>query len=204
MNAPSGKDNIFQLNGTEYERMTSAGVHSFSGATKPRKAAFFKANALEVDGTNCTAHTAVTINSGPKESLFKCTDNNASIFFGSLSMLGTGWDAGAIRVTLHILHTTTETITWAADASAQCHAAGETIDSSWSSGVAVDVAITTANRIPRTTSTDITPAGTCAVGDNLFFRVVVDAANFSTNAANSWVYGVTLTYLTSTRNADNE
>jgi hypothetical protein len=165
---------------------------------------FFKATALEPDGTNCTAHAAVTINNGPKEQLFKCTDNNASIFYGSLSMLGSTWDGGPVRFTLHIFHSTTETITYAGDFSAQCKAPGETVDNTWGTAIAADVAITTANRIPRATTTDVTPVGTCAAGDNLFFRYVVDAANFSTNSANAWIYGVTLSYLTSTRNADNE
>jgi hypothetical protein len=126
------------------------------------------------------------------------------MFFGSVSMLRTGWDAGPVQFTLHLFHSTTESITFAGDFSAQCRGDSDPINNTWGTGVAADVAITTANDTERQTTGDVTPDGTCAVGDLLIWRYVVDATNFSANAANAKVIGVTLTYKLKTRNGLDE
>jgi hypothetical protein len=105
-----------------------------------------------------------------------------------------GWDGGTVTFELTLFHGTTESITFAGDFSAQCHAAGEVLDSSWGTAAAADVSITTANQQVNATTAAVTPTGTCAAGDLLAWRYVVDAANFSANAANSKVLGVKMEY----------
>jgi hypothetical protein len=190
--------------GSECERLTGDGVHSYSNVGKPTKAIYFPAGALSTDGTNCGEITEQTLNSGPKVWAFSCADSNSSMFFGSVSMLRTGWDAGPVQFTLHLFHSTTESITFAGDFSAQCRGDSDPINNTWGTGVAADVAITTANDTERQTTGDVTPDGTCAVGDLLIWRYVVDATNFSANAANAKVIGVTLTYKLKTRNGLDE
>ncbi len=162
----------------------------------PTKSIWFGAGALSTDATNCAAPTEQTLNSGVKLWAFSCADSASSIFYGSIVMPD-GWDAGTLTFELTLFHATTETITFAGDFSAQCHGAGEVLDSTWGSAVAADVSITTANQQVNATSAAVTPSGTCAAGDFLAWRYVVDNVNFSTNAANSKVLGVKMEYTAS-------
>lgn len=179
---------------TTCETLTGEGVQTYANACKPMKTVFFPAIALEPDNNECGPFTTITLNGGPVQTMFSCVDSSTSRFFGSLSMLRTGWDGGPIQLTLHVYHPTTEPITFAGNFDAQCRAPGEAVSNTWSAAAAAWVAITTAHHTPRATTADITPAGTCAAGDNLWFRYTVDATNFSTNATNARVYGVTLSY----------
>jgi hypothetical protein len=101
-----------------------------------------------------------------------------------------------VTFTLSLYHATTESITFAGDFSAQCRRAGTTdvINSTYGTAVAADVSITTAHEIEEATTAAVTPNGTCAAEAWLQWRYVVDAANFSANAANAKVLGVTMKY----------
>jgi hypothetical protein len=158
---------------------------------------------MSPDGTNCAAPTEQTLNSGPKKWAFSCADSNSSVFYGSVN-LPDSWDAGTVTFKLRLFHGTTETITFAGDFSAQCHSGG-TVSSTYGSAVAADVSITTANKYVTATTSAVTPDATgetstvCHAGDELDWKYVVDATNFSTNAANAKVIDVTMEYSVSTR-----
>jgi hypothetical protein len=149
--------------------------------------AYWDGGALTPDGTQCADPTKQTINSGPVIYTFSCADNAASIFYGQVQLLR-AISTATFKLTLW--HGTTETITFAGDFSAQCRAAGTAPNATFGTAVAADVAITTANNLVETTSAAVTPNGTCSIGSTLFFRYVVDAANFSANAANAKVISV--------------
>lgn len=152
---------------------------------------YFDAAALTPDGTNCAAPSEQTLNSGPKTWTMRCADSNSSIFYGKVRMPPT-WNAGTVTFTLSLYHATTETITFAGDFAAACRAAGGTVNSTYGTAVAADVAITTAHQIAEATTTAVTPNGTCAANDWLFFKYTVDATNFSANAANAHILGVAI------------
>lgn len=189
---------ITQGNGTELERLTAAGVHTYSNAGKPTKSVYWPAGALSTDGTNCAAPADATLNSGPVVATFSCADSTSSVFYGQ-AVMPDSWDAGTVTFELTVWHGTTETITFAGDFSAQCRGDGEVPSSTWGTVQAADVAITTTNRIEQQTTAALTAAGTCAAGDALFWRYVVDATNFSANAANAKVIGVKMEYATGSR-----
>lgn len=200
----AGKSDTITTDGAECEQTTGAGVHSYSNTCKATKSIEFPAGALSTDGTNCGTPTEQVLNSGPKMWAFSCADSNSSVFYGSVSMLRTGWDAGPVQFTLHLFHGSTETITFAGDFSAQCRGDSDPINNTWGTAVAADVAITTANDTERQTTADVTPEGTCQPGDMINWRYVVDATNFSANAANAKVLKVNMHYKLKSRNGVNE
>lgn len=168
-------------------------MYQFSSGYRPVGTIYFDAGSISVDGTNCTAPTEQALNSAEKTWAFSCGDSNSSIFSGKIRM-PKSWDLSTVTFTLSLFHGTTETITFAGDFSAQCRGAGDAINGTYGTAVASDVSITTANLIAEATTAAVTPNGTCAAEDWLLWRYVVDAANFSANAANSKVLGVTIKY----------
>lgn len=165
----------------------SAGRTVASGTTKWFKA-YWDGGAITPDGTNCADATKQTLNSGPVVYTFSCADSNSSIFYGQVQLTRAVTTA---IFTLTLFHAASESITFAGDFSAMCRADNTTINNTWGTAVAADVALTTsANQTQSQSTTSVTPNGTCSSGATLFWRYVVDAANFSANAANSKVIGV--------------
>jgi hypothetical protein len=170
--------------GQRVSAISSAGVITCSD---PTFRTYFDAGALTPDGTNCAAPTEQTLNSGPITWAFSCADSNNSIFYGKVRLPTA---VTTLTFTISLYHGTTETITFAGDFSAMCRADGAAINSTWGTAVAADVSITTQHLNEQQSTTAVTPNGTCSAGAMLFFRYVVDAANFSANAANAKVLGV--------------
>lgn len=158
-----------------------------SGTTKWFKA-YWDGGAITPDGTFCADPTKQTLNSGPTLYTFSCADNNSSIFYGQVQLTR---DITTAVFTLTLFHAASESITFAGDFSAMCRGDNTVINSTWGTAVAADVAlVTTANQTQAQSTTSVTPNGTCTSGAILYWRYVVDAANFSANAANSKVLGV--------------
>ncbi len=149
--------------------------------------AYWDAGGINVDGTHCATPTEQALNSAEKTWAFSCADNNSAIFSGKVRL---PYAVTTVTFTLTLFHGTTETITFAGDFSAQCRAAGTTINSTYGTAVAADVSITTANNVVESTTSAVTPNGTCSAGAILQWRYVVDATNFSANAANAKVLSV--------------
>ena len=148
------------------------------------------ADSIVQDETFCTVPVTGQINSGPRTRWFLCADNNSSLFEGKIVNLP--YTISTAAMTLKVNHGTTETITFAGAFSIQCRAAGTTVNSIWGTAVNANVAITTANQPVQATASGIIPNGTCSAGATLFWRYVVNAASFSTNAANTRIMGVYL------------
>ena len=124
-----------------------------------------------------------TINSGPKQYTVICTDNDASTIYGH-TVMPDSWNAGTVTFELVYLQTAADTAVLNADVAAQCHAAGETVNSTWGTEIAIDdAAVTGSNGVDMTTSGAVTPAGTCAAGDALWWRIQLDATGTTTAVA---------------------
>ncbi len=161
----------------------------------PLKSFWVGAGALYGDGTNCPSRpTAVTINSGPVIPTFICTDNDGSRLNGMVAM-PPDWDGGTITLTHSYIQTAADTSALNGDVAAQCRGAGETVSSTWGTEVAIDdAAVTGSNANDLTTSAAVTPAGTCAAGDMLYFYYELDAAGTTTAAATLHHLGFRVTY----------
>lgn len=170
-------------------------MYQFQSGYRPLKSVWIGAGSLYGDGTNCPERpTAVTINSGPKIPTFICSDNNSSRLTGMLRMPG-DWDGGTITLTHASIQTAADTNALNADAAAQCRGAGETVSSTWGTEVAIDdAAVSGSNINDLTTSGAITPAGTCAAGDMLYFYYEIDATGTTTATATLHHLGFHLTY----------
>jgi len=143
---------------------------------------YFPAEAIQVDGTACTAVAAAIINSGPKIALISCADDAAGIFYGHAKMPDQ-WDAGTIAVTA-------EVYTDAADpagvvdlnCSCQVRGTGDTLNATWGSTfnviVSLAAAAITTNDQADATSTPATcnGASTATGARHLFWRCLIDAA----------------------------
>lgn len=170
-------------------------MYQFGSSYRPLKSVWIGAGNLYGDGTNCPERpTAVTINSGPKIPTFICTDNNSSRLTGMLRMPG-DWDGGTITLTHAYIQTAADTSALNGDAAAQCRGNGETVSSTWGTEVAIDdTAVSGSNINDLTTSAAITPAGTCAAGDMLYFYYELDATGTTTAVATLHHLGFHLTY----------
>jgi hypothetical protein len=177
---------------TELLAVTEAGV--VTGAAKRIKSAWFGAGSLSTDGTQCAAPAEVTINSGPKIWTIICTDNDSSTIYGSVGMPDS-WDGGTVTFEHQYIQTAANTGALNGDIAAQCRGATEVPSSTWGTEVAIDdAAVTGTNAIDHTTSAAVTPAGTCAGGDTLFFRYQVDATGTTTTAASLHHVGFKMEY----------
>lgn len=159
-------------------------MYQYGTNYRPLKSFWIGAGALDGDGTNCPARpTAVTINSGPKLPTFICADSSSSILYGSFR-LPDDWDGGTLTFQHVYIQTAADTNAVNGDVSAQCRGNGETVSSTWGTAIAIDdAAVTGSNANDMTTSAAVTPAGTCAAGDMVYFRYVLDATGTTTATA---------------------
>lgn len=159
-------------------------MYQYGTNYRPLKSGWIDATKLDGDGTNCPARpTAVTINSGPKLPTFICADSSSSILYGSFRVPD-DWDGGTLTFQHVYIQTAADTNALNGDISAQCRGNGETVSSTWGTAIAIDnAAVTGSNANDMTTSAAVTPAGTCAAGDMLYFRYVLDATGTTTATA---------------------
>lgn len=158
------------------------------------KSIYFPAGALSTDGTQCAAPAEVTINSGPKTWTIICTDNDGSTIYGHVVMPDS-WNAGTVTFELEYLQTAADTAVMNSDIAAMCRGAGETINNTWGSEIAIDdAAVSGSNIVDHTTSAAVTADGTCAAGDTLFFRWQLDATGTTTAVATLHILGVKMEY----------
>lgn len=157
-----------------------------TGHVVPSMLAYFSGGTIVKDGTNCLPAVETTINSGPKIPVFTCADSGSSIFQGST------WLPIAITTatfTLGVSDVDSSSHVFAGDFSAMCRANDAAINSTWGTGVAVSITMTTANDIFTVESSAVTPNGTCSANSWLFWRFVVNATSF-TDDGDARVIGV--------------
>lgn len=169
-------------------------VYPFGTGYYPLKTVWFDAGSLSTDGTQCAAPAEVTLNSGPKTFTIICTDNDSSTMYGKIKMPDS-WDAGTVTFTHVYLQTAADTSALNGDIAAQCKGNGEAVNNTWGSEVAIDdAAVTGSNQNDFTTSAAVTPNGTCAAGDMLYFRYQLDATGTTTAVATLHTLGFKMEY----------
>jgi hypothetical protein len=159
----------------------SAAASSLSVALPPKPLRFSlifgaRAGGFSVDGTYCTK-TNPTLNSQTRVSAVACQDNASGILYFNVDMPDS-WDPSvALAMRLSSLNNNvTEGDVLALDISCMCRGDSDSIDDSWGSGAAADTTFTTSNDLEYSDSVaSVTPGGSCAAGDSLFCRGVIDA-----------------------------
>ena len=81
------------------------------------------------------------------------------------------------------------------DITCMCRGAGETVNNTWGTEIAIDdAAVTGSNAVDHTTSAAMTCNGTCAAGDTLFWRYQLDATGTTTAVATLHFVGWKMEY----------
>lgn len=156
---------------------------------------YWPGGSLISDGTQCADPAKATINSGPVVYSVICTDNAASIFYGD-AIMPDGYDGGTVTFELASIQTAADTNILDFDFSAQCRGDSDAINSTWGTAQNASITFTTANDIEHATTAALTPDGTCAAGDTLFWRAVMDDTATTTAVATANIVGVKMEYTT--------
>lgn len=172
---------------------TTLAMYQYTTGYRPLKSIWLGAGALSVDGTNCATPTEVTLNSGPKLYTIICADNSSSIIYGSFQSPN-NWDAGTLIFEQVVVQTAADTNALNADISAQCKGTTETVNSTYGTAIAMDGSMTGSNANNMITSAAVTPNGTCAAGDMVYFKYVVDSVGTTTAMATTHTLGFTVRY----------
>jgi hypothetical protein len=167
---------------------------------RPKKSVWFSAGSLSTDGTQCAAPAEATpVASGPKLWTIICTDNDGSTIYGSVRMPDS-WDAGTVTFTHVYQQTAADTSALNGDIAAQCRGNGEAPSSTYGTEVAIDDAgVVGSGANDMTTSAAVTPTGTCAAGDMLYWRYQVDATGTTTAVATLHHLGFNMEYSVTSR-----
>ena len=146
------------------------------------------------DGVYCGYANLVQINSGPYQYSIICQDSDSSTIYGN-TVMRDGWNAGTITFELEYVQTAADTGPLNSDITCACRGAGETINNTWGTEVAIDdAAVTGSSGVDHTTSAAVTCNGTCAAGDTLYWRWQMDAAGTTTAVATLNILGVKAEY----------
>jgi len=148
--------------------------------------AFWDGGSMTPDGTNCTAATLTTINSGPTGYNFVCADSNSSTFDGSLT-LSQALVTATFTLTVNDVDSSSQH--FAGGFKAQCRNNNTTVNSTWGTAQTVDITMATANNNYTGTTAAVTPNGTCSAGATLFWRYTTDATT-NTDDGDARVVGV--------------
>jgi hypothetical protein len=174
------------LDGTNFTGIPSSAI------TTEVRSMYWPAGSMSSDGTNCAdAVEATPVTGAFKTWVIVCGDGGT--FYGQ-AVLPDGLDDTA-DVTWEVSVTDgTGSVTLAGDWSYQCWSHDEAITSSWSTGAATDVTLTTADDLYQGTSAGVDIATPCAAGDFFAWRYVIDDANHDAVAAE--ILGVKFEYTT--------
>lgn len=139
------------------------------------------AAAMSADGTECSDPAEVTINSGPKQYTIACphaTSETDGFIYGQGVPLPDHFDKTQ-DVTFELsayLTTDSGAGTWHGEIAIQCQGEGEIIDSTWGTGIGLDLtpaAGDVVNDVVQDTSAAVdtdTTGQDCDAGDMLFWR----------------------------------
>jgi len=144
----------------------------------------WNAGGMIASGT-CTDAVEATINSGPIVHSIICTDAATSVIDGSVTMPD-GYDGGTVTFELTHLQSAAETLIFNSDIKAMCRGVTDTVNNTWGDAVPIDDGeVTGSNGIDHTSSAAVTPNGTCAAGDTLFWKLTISADSTVTFATHN-------------------
>jgi len=177
IDAASGTDIIFRIGGVQGMALTSGGPLTFTNFGIQKISWPWIAGQVETDGTKCATQAPSTVNSGAILQDFGCEAFSVTggRFYGFMPMRPS-WNEGTGIFRLWIRTLTTNTTTWLADVALWCAGSTDAIpsDTNFDSATPQEVSITLAGTAVRQQFDDtpaITPGGSCATGDILWWRV---------------------------------
>jgi hypothetical protein len=147
-------------------------------------------------GSTCTAPVEREINSGPVTFVSSCTDVvTTSELQGKFNTLNTSYDGGPIEFTLVAENeNATPSGILDFDFSCQCRGDSDTINSTWGTAVNASITFTTQFDEERDNTADATCNGTCAAGDTIYWRMILDNGATTTQVADTYILGVNVKF----------
>lgn len=146
---------------------------------------------LFVDGTQCNDQFGSTINSGATMGVFKCADNAASEFQGSVLL--EEYAGGTLIFTLEALSVNaTPTGILDFDFKAACRGDSDLMNDTWSGVQNASITFSTQNDYEQADTAAITPDGTCAAGDRIWFQATMDDVATTEVVADVRIFGVSV------------
>ena len=138
---------------------------------------YWGAGAMEVDGTNCTAPTAVAlVASGPTPLTIACADSDAATISGS-SVFPKAWNAGTVTFTLILGQISASTGAYEMDFEGQCIGSGESHLAFAGTGEQpAQITLVADDKDLKDETAAVTLNGTtCAGGDTFEWQGAIDA-----------------------------
>lgn len=145
---------------------------------------YWGAGAMEVDGTECAAATAVLlVASGPTPLTIACNDSDDGYIEGS-TVMPDSWNGGVVTITMQVGQIAASTGGFDVDFEVTCVSTGDDFVAFADANlVAADVTLVADDDAIQVTTGDITVNGTtCAGGDYLAWRGDVDAGGTATSS----------------------
>lgn len=154
-----------------------------NSAYYPLKSFYVSAYMLQGDGAQCPARPTVVTISNMAMPTYICTENNSARLRAMIPMRN-DWDGGVIYIKPYYSQTAADTGSVALEVAAACRALGTAFNGTYGTEIDVDdAALVGSGAIEATLSAAVTPNGTCAPNDLLFFYIDVDATDNPTTAA---------------------
>ena len=149
-------------------------------------------NMFEVfpDNTQCQPAIGATINSGPVVSAIECADNAASAFYGDT--LDEEYSGGTLVFTLQAVNeNAAPSGALDFDFSCQCRGDSDAVNATWGTAANASITFNTQYDLEHGDTAAVTCDGTCAAGDTVFWRAVMDDTATTTQVADTKIIGVT-------------
>ena len=142
---------------------------------------------LNVDTAQCTAPSAITINSGPKVTAINCADNAAGVIYG-VWQAPSNW-GGLFRLALSAVNeNAAPSGTLAFDVSCQAHNDASQVNSTW--GTADDLDLGFSNQyLNEIAIASPNCSGSSTGAATVYWRAVVDATTTTTQVADTNIVG---------------
>ena len=193
---PSTKSFKIKYAGTDGVTVDSAGEVVLANNMIEWRSFWFGAGALSTDSSNCLNPEERIINGGPKAWTIKCSDNNASIIYGNAAMPDS-YSGGAVTFELHSVNeNAAPSGNLVFNVSASCRSDAEFINATWGAAVAMTTAYTTQYAGKHSGTVTVTPSSTCAAGESIYWRAVMNETTTTTQVDNTYILGVKMEYPT--------
>lgn len=144
------------------------------------------------DGTFCKSPIGVTINSGPIVGSIDCDDSDSSVLYGDVLL--EIYEGGTIVFTVEAVNVNASPSgNMDFDFDAQCRGDSDVVNSTWGSSANAVITFGTQYDVMHGDTAAVTPDGTCAAGDTLYWRAVLDATDTTTTQmADVLITGISL------------
>jgi hypothetical protein len=159
----------------------------------------WRGGSLITDGTQCVIPALHTINGGPKVYVVNCTKNAAAALYGDVT-LPENYTGGALTFEMEVVHeNTAPDNAYSFNVSCQCRRHNDVISNTWSATPrAMTATFSSGDQFKEkhaATSPGVTCAGTCAPGNAVYWRAVMDtAATTTTTWSDVYILGIRMDY----------